>query len=393
MTYAAGGKHIWNRGDEDGRRQGALRLFGALSGVDEDYLAACEDDPGAPAGGKGRRKAAERAGESRQESSGAVRFIWKHGRAIAAVVCVAVLGVSYLGIRLGIASGGSGKFAGGADNNSASVAEDKAVPESTAAQGFGGNGRDTAQLAEPAEQADGGYSDNAKQKSDMNQIQELQQESEKELDTDLESPISSLSEEMLQDDMAAVQIRHTYNEISFEAAKSVDVVGVYLPTVWPADGKMENVSESGQPGEESVRVTWTYGNQWDSFVLTVTNLGTALPEWVEAATADVSEPEAYDESLYEIPYGESVPGEYHTVFQDPVFKQEDFSRECVAARISSNVGDSGDTDTPRGNFSVLYQAEDGNYVLVKFRGRGTVDEVWRVMHSISNTEWMKPPAP
>ena len=44
----------------------------------------------------------------------------------------------------------------------------------------------------------------------------------------------------------------------------------------------------------------------------------------------------------------------------------------------SGTGDSGDTDTPRGNFAVLYS--DG--VLVEFSGRGTAEEIWNMFEGL-----------
>ena len=44
--------------------------------------------------------------------------------------------------------------------------------------------------------------------------------------------------------------------------------------------------------------------------------------------------------------------------------------------------DAGDTDTPRGNFSVLYP--DG--VVVRFNGRGTAQEIWEMFCSMGESE-------
>ncbi len=95
------------------------------------------------------------------------------------------------------------------------------------------------------------------------------------------------------------------------------------------------------------------------------------------ATVDIARAEIYDVRLYEIPYGETVPEEYREVFQDPVFAVEDLSLEVIESRMAS-YNDSGDTDTPRGNFRVLYP--DG--VLVRFNGRGTPEEIWEMFCSM-----------
>ncbi len=92
---------------------------------------------------------------------------------------------------------------------------------------------------------------------------------------------------------------------------------------------------------------------------------------------DINAPERYDERLYEVPYGESVPEEYREDFENPVFAWEDFSREVIESRMRS-YEDSGDTDTPRGNFSILFP--DG--ILLRFRGRGTTEQIWDMIQSL-----------
>ena len=44
--------------------------------------------------------------------------------------------------------------------------------------------------------------------------------------------------------------------------------------------------------------------------------------------------------------------------------------------------DQGDTDTPRGNFSVLYEGG----VLIRFSGRGTAEEIWEMFCSMGGQE-------
>lgn len=61
------------------RQDGAIHLFGALSGVDEIYLSACE---------KNLRK-----------SKRAVTFLHKYGKYAAAVLCLVMLGAGYAGMQ------------------------------------------------------------------------------------------------------------------------------------------------------------------------------------------------------------------------------------------------------------------------------------------------------
>lgn len=81
---------------------------------------------------------------------------------------------------------------------------------------------------------------------------------------------------------------------------------------------------------------------------------------------DVSRPERYDERLYTIPYGESVPEEImFGGFQDPVFRLEDMTLDLVNSRVLPR-SDSGDRSGDRGNFDVLYP--DGTLVSFSFKG-------------------------
>ena len=92
---------------------------------------------------------------------------------------------------------------------------------------------------------------------------------------------------------------------------------------------------------------------------------------------DMAKAETYDEYLYDIPHAETVPEEYRDIFDNPVCAWEDFSLEFVQKRMIARE-DAGDTDTPRGNFSVLYP--DGT--VVYFSGRGTAEEIWDLFDSI-----------
>ena len=94
----------------------------------------------------------------------------------------------------------------------------------------------------------------------------------------------------------------------------------------------------------------------------------------DVATVDIDKPETYDQRLYEIPFGETVPGEYREVFDDPVFAWEDLDLEIIRSRMLV-FEDRGDTAVPRGNFRVLYP--DG--MLLGFNGRGTAEEIWEML--------------
>lgn len=397
MSHGLGDKNGGSRGS-GGRRAGALRLFGALSGAEEEYLAACEREGGA----------------GTAAMSGMTRLIHRYGRAAAAALCVAVLGVSYLSFRLGVFPNGSKDFDGassGGGINSQNTA-DCAMPQAGEPEEVGGPEAAGAAAAKKRDEAESMQMDamdsgaEGEKRAEQGEIQdnsvEMLQESRNDLpsqengQTAQGSTTDNSAESSVKEDMSGVPVDSRI-EMTLEEAGALAVVGAYLPASWPSDGSIESVRGSDRAGEENVALTWTYSNRWDSFTLTVDNLGTDLPVWVQDTLADVSKPETYDENLYEIPYADTVPSGYHLVFQNPVFREDDFTRECVAARILPNVGDSGDTGTPRGNFRVLYQTDEGSYVLVGFSGRGTVDVVWNLIHSIHQSTqyepWQKPPAP
>jgi hypothetical protein len=312
------------------KREAAMRLFGALSGVDEEYLAACEGE--------------KTAGTS--VPSKVALFARRHGRAVAAVLCLAVLGAGYLGVRM------TGKDAGATQSMQSG---------STAMNGAG-----VEMLAQEAAEEENAEETGktAKEAAADNGAVQTQGDSEDALTTD-----QSIDSQALK-----------YVEMTEEQAAQLAVVGAFMPTHLPVDGKPTSLTGCDTPGQEKIRLEWAYANTWDSFFVTISNLGTMVPDWVQESLADVSKPETYDENLYEIPYSETVPQEYWSVFQTPVFEAKDFTRDCVKARLVANAGDSGDTDTLRGNFGVLYQTADGNYVLMRFNGRGSVDEVWNLMN-------------
>ena len=155
--------------------------------------------------------------------------------------------------------------------------------------------------------------------------------------------------------------------ITVEQARDSEL-GAYVPRLLPAGYSFESAytDDKGQ-----LYLCWTSG--MDTIRLSITCV-----EAGELETVDVSRPETYDVRLYELPYGETVPREYWTVFDNPIFLAEDFSLEAVASRMKS-YQDAGDTDTPRGKFSVLYP--DG--ILVGFDGDGSVEDIWTMFASLT----------
>lgn len=325
--------------------QSALRLMEALSGVDQELLL---------------------RSESRR------RPYWSYGRAAAACLALVTVGVlSWNGLRMiWTPKGGAGSSsAGGNGYDSAPMLADARSNETAESEADSGK-YSTSVAAEDAGTGSTESMDDAT-KEDLadteTQIQDL--ESSKEHDQSKYSTNEQPEDNTKASDSSQEEVcadpRDLRTELSEDEARNTDIFGAYLPKKLPAGYTFENA----RGGDGGITVTWTRGR--DSIMISVSF---AEPE--SAVTVDVEKPETYDVWLYEIPYGETVPEEYRQVFNDPIFAAEDLSLEVVRSRMKS-IRDAGDTDTPRGSFSVLYP--DG--VVLHFNGRGTADEIWEMLHS------------
>lgn len=168
------------------------------------------------------------------------------------------------------------------------------------------------------------------------------------------------------DNSACVDYVDYYVNLTEQDARSDEVFGDYIPKEIPAGYSFEAAHSS----TGGLSVTWTRG--MDSIMIFLFAAKEDNPE-----TVDVEKTETYDVGLYEIPYGDTVPAKYREVFSDPLFAAEDMSLEVVSSRMRS-VSDAGDTNTPRGNFSVLFP----NGVVLRFNGRGTAEEIWNMLESV-----------
>ena len=159
-------------------------------------------------------------------------------------------------------------------------------------------------------------------------------------------------------------------KLSESQAREAEILGERIPEVLPAGYIWESARAKVNDKNgtyESLSLCWTKG--MDSIMITI-----SLADNDSVILTDVAKPETYDVRFYEIPYAETVPEEYREVFENPVFAAEDLSLELVQSRMKS-VADKGDTDTPRGNFSVIYP--DG--ILLYFNGDGTAEEIWKML--------------
>lgn len=147
-------------------------------------------------------------------------------------------------------------------------------------------------------------------------------------------------------------------------------LGEYIPTMIPEGYLFESGYESTDGG---IHLCWSKG--MDTIMIDVAVYES--DEESEGRIVDITKPETYDEQMYVIPYASTVPEEYHQSFQNPIFREADFTEEVVLARMKQVV-DMGDTNTPRGRFSVLYE----NGVMVSFNGDCDAVSVWEMFESI-----------
>lgn len=364
--------HQGQSNEENGRMEAAMRLFSALSGVDEEYLAASETR-------------AQRADKRRS-----VVFWRRYGRVMAAALCLAAFGTGYFSLRQGVThksadlagnamTGGTANAGAASDAMNAAMdtdMEDGMAVAISRQQESDGNAASMKNHAGEPNMEVGGGPDAAKI-----ELESAKSESEQTVRAH-ENGILSIQEATGDglNDMHKEGVQAAGKEITLAQAMTYEVVGDCLPTVWPSGGEITRVYGNDIEGGETVTMGWTYVNGWDTFLLSVDNLGDTLPDAVEDCLVDQTKPETYDVRLYEIPYADTVPEEYLQVFTDPVFRADDFDGDCVEARMAS-FSDAGDTDTPRGNFRVLYRS-GANYVLVRFNGRGDADEILTMLESV-----------
>lgn len=352
--------------DSQEKLSGAVKIFESLSAVDEELL--------------------ERS-EGRAESNTQKKVIpfWRYSKATAACFCLAIAGAAvYVGMRFVSAPYGdksvetqqaydmadydiAGQNQEGAENcapeeqENGSAVKEAAKPESDAKEGMteaasekeGDAGNDIVQNAELSDQdrTDNADAFGGQKQADLENIAELEISVEK----------------------------ADYEPITEKEARETEKLGDYIPTELPAEYRFESAYPVEEDGvTKGVHLSWTRG--MDYIDITVRDISTELDNGnrrYEYTIVDVSHPETYDEHMYEIPYAETVPEEYHEIFDHPIFREEDFTLDVVKARMKT-IEDQGDTDTPRGMFGVLY--EDG--ILVEFSGKGSVEEVWNLFQSI-----------
>ncbi len=314
--------------NEQKKLEGAMRIFEALSGVDEQLLERCQ-------------------GKDIPSQNKKPQGLWYYGKVMAACFCLVIIGSA-------LWAGGNLLF------SSTGMSKDTAVESEQNKSDLEGvvweAACEEAEVEEPAA-AQTVKGEQKAGKTEMSTNEQIQ-------DTSIAIDSIVQQEACLPD---------TRQSITLEEAKETPVFGVYIPSVLPEGYVFESAYKmEGADTEECTQITVVWCNGMDSIQWCVSKV-----DINEFTLAVVSKPETYDVHLYEIPYAESVPQEYRGQFDNPIFAVNDFSETIVEARMKT-VADSGDTDTPRGSFAVLY--EEG--ILVEFNGRGDAKSIYSMFEVI-----------
>lgn len=350
---------------KDGRLSGAMRIFEALSSVDEELL-------------------------ERSEAAPKVVPFWKYAKVMAACACLVLLGTAaYAGSNLFSAKNSTSSDctapaaaeqrsvdmasdAAGVDDTAGGAAAEEAAAEEAVAEEAAAEGaapeaeQEKAVLTENLQNSAAGESDTGK----MTDSQMTQNTSEWQTEKDKVAESVQEGGPVYDGDSFSVMPE----ALDEETIRATQELGAYIPTALPTGYVYESgYRTGGADAAESVSVLWKNG--MDTIHISVSRYEES--EEMQERLADVSKPETYNVHLYEIPYCDSVPVEYYRTFDYPVFRESDFSSEIVEMRMKS-VSDSGDTDTPRGNFAVLYDSG----ILVEFSGDGDAGSIWKLFLSI-----------
>ncbi|MBQ2803463.1 MAG: hypothetical protein IJF07_06150, partial [Lachnospiraceae bacterium] len=324
----------------------AMRIFEALSGIDEDLLERSE---------KGQNAlAAEKK---------VTLFRWNYGRVAAAALCFVVTGVTLWGVGTGMLQTMYSSTDGCATNNIAQVEKAfsmEAADEAPLEQAVEAT-REQEQHWQGTTDGEGGATEGSAScttnGSDTVIKDAVTEENTKATSEGIgtettkvdEAPTDDLTNKLQTNQMSATEAIGM-EEITESEARADEIYGKYVPDNLPEGYTWQSghviVGEQTQ-AQCGVELVWTRGldSIWikieraDKEALTITN-----PD----------KPETYNVQLYAIPYAETVPEEYREAFHNPVFLEKDFNLELVKARMKY-VADSGDTDTERGHFAVRYE--------------------------------------
>lgn len=232
--------------------------------------------------------------------------------------------------------------------------------------------------ADEAETFDGTPNGTSEQEQSGAVEQARPKEGEDALKREVDAGVDDNKDSLFADKEISSMPLNTAEKLTEEQARQVEVLGAYVPNAPKGYAFLE--ASLHQKGDESrLSISWAKG--MDSIRMSM-----SIVDGEETAVVDVSRPECYDQRLYEIPYCNSVPEEYRETVDHPVFAAEDLSLDVVKSRVLNRGVDLGDTDTPRGDFYVLYPGG----VQVRFNGKATPEQVWEMLSPLGS---LTTPAP
>lgn len=323
----------------DRKRDAAMRLFGALSGVDEEYLAGCEADAGKAVSDVGEGAAGQKVVPFQRLGS----FVRKYGMVVAAVLCVAVLGVSLTGYRLG-----GRKAMDSTQNGSIALQQENAA-------GFAAD-QEYVGVPEAAEELEGGsIVTNGSGAADGDNIDDLSTRlaSKNVLQDEhvQENAELSIEQKPALKKKLMSQPSETESLMTLEQAREVRVVGGYLPETFPESGSLSVLYGTEDEGQERITLGWNIDSENESedwFYLVIENLGSNQSNQSNDST---------------------------------VFEADQLTREKVEGILTKDPMNTSASGAAEKNLGVLYENQ-GNYVLLTFYGEASAKEVWEMLSSV-----------
>lgn len=287
------------------KRQGAIRIFEALSGVDQELL--------------------ERS-EAENKKGTAVFSFARGSKILAAALCFVVLGAgAFTGRRL--------LLSGGASSRSSQSVQEMAAFDAADAQGGQDNGEQSAMAQDSPEGETAMVQDSPEGEAAMAQGSITEEAVER------EAAQEEADSEAVQDSQIDYSSKSSSaQELSEEQARQTAVLGAYVPTILPEGYVFDRANITSDETGETLFIMWING-------MDEISLGLSLQDAENLLFVDVENPETFD---------------------NPVFKSSDLSEELISSRIKI-YEDAGDTSTPRGSFAVYYE-EDGVLVSFTGRG-------------------------
>ncbi len=316
------------------KRDGAMRLFEAFSGVDEKYLEACEQPKVVP-------------------FAGLAGFHRRYGKFVAAALVFCVVGAGYLGrerLRMGSDSADTVNMAQAEYGYAAEQAT-----EDYLTNGVLGTAKEETAPAEAAagmtemfdeattagtEPGDSGAQSNKTQGEAVNGMARTETATEeKGLTADKERSSRAGDE------------------------KAVADLYAYVPKVWPLGCETEvNEITKGENAEDpygSVGGGKT-GSSDEAYSYE------AASRYLEVKGSYPGQADAFVLRIME--FGGNEPG---TDRIGKAYTEEEFGLTCAEKELAGGEGD----------FSVLYRADD-RYVLIRFNGSGSAREIWEMFASV-----------